>query len=329
MLVSRAIAQDNQGLRHHRNATLGTAYITHPDCRRHDTGEGHPENARRLSAIEDQFVASGLFDVLSHVDAPEVTEVQLLRVHTRQHLETIDSMAPANGYARLDPDTVIGPDSLMAARRAAGAVVAAVDLVVSGKMESAFCGVRPPGHHAETGRAMGFCLYNNIAVGAAHALAEHGLKRVAIVDFDVHQGNGTEEVFKDDDRVLFCSTFQHPFFPYTPYLDNATNRVNVALEATAKSAEFRAAVTDHWLPALKKFQPEMLFVSAGFDAHLDDDMSNVSLIDDDFRWVTEQIVAVAANSASGRIVSALEGGYELGSLARCVETHVRVLMGLH
>jgi acetoin utilization deacetylase AcuC-like enzyme len=175
---------------------------------------------------------------------------------------------------------------------------------------------------------MGFCLYNNIAVAAAHALEQHGLKKVAIVDFDVHQGNGTEQIFKDDDRVLFCSTFQHPFYPFVPPLPNSANRVNVPLDATAKSAEFRAGVSDRWLPALAKFQPEMVLVSAGFDAHHDDDMSYVSLTDADFRWVMEQIVAVAANTASGRIVSTLEGGYELHSLARCVETHIRVLMGL-
>jgi len=237
-------------------------------------------------------------------------------------------MAPESGYARLDPDTVISPDTLQAARRAAGAVVAAVDLVINGEMESAFCGVRPPGHHAESNRAMGFCLYNNIAVGAAHALQEHGLRKVAIVDFDVHHGNGTEDIFKEDDRVLFCSTFQHPFFPFTPLLESAANRVNVPLEATAGSVEFRVAVTDFWLPALEKFQPELVLVSAGFDAHRDDDMSQVSLTDADFRWVTEQIMRVAGDSASGRIVSVLEGGYELNSLARCVETHVRVLMGL-
>jgi len=175
---------------------------------------------------------------------------------------------------------------------------------------------------------MGFCLYNNIAVGAAHALEAHGLSRVAIVDFDVHHGNGTEEIFKDDMRTLFCSTFEHPFFPFTPLLENAPNRVNVPLDATAKSEEFRTAVSTHWLPALKRFQPEMVFVSAGFDAHRDDDMSHVSLTDDDFRWVSEQIVEVAEASASGRIISALEGGYELNSLARCVESHVRVVMGL-
>jgi len=305
-----------------------TAYISHRDCHLHDTGEGHPENARRLSAIEDQFVSSGLFDVLRYYDAPDVTPDQLFRVHSAEHLETIASMMPEKGYARLDPDTVIAPDSLKAARRAAGAVVAAVDLVMSGEMDDAFCCVRPPGHHAESDRAIGFCLYNNIAVGAAHALEAHGLKRVAIVDFDVHQGNGTEEIFMNEERVLFCSTFQHPFFPYTPLFENAANRINVPLEATAKSAEFRDAVTDHWLPALERFQPEMVFVSAGFDAHRDDDMSYVSLSDADFRWVSEQIAEVAEASASRRIISVLEGGYDTPSLARCVEAHVRVLMGL-
>ncbi len=308
---------------------MHTAYISHADCRKHDTGAGHPENSRRLTAIEDRFIETGLFDVLNHVDAPIVSREQLLRVHTRRHIETVESMSPTTGYANLDPDTVISRDSLAAAHRAAGATVAAVDRVISGEVSSAFCGVRPPGHHAESSRAMGFCLYNNIAVGAAHALQEHGLQRVAIVDFDVHHGNGTEDIFKDDGRVLFCSTFQHPFYPFTPLLEEAANRVNVPLEATATGSEFRAAVVEHWLPALEKFRPEMIFVSAGFDAHVADDMSNVSLTDADFRWVTEQIVDVAAKSASGRIVSALEGGYELTSLARCVEQHVRILMGLH
>lgn len=307
---------------------MSTAYISHPECHKHDTGEGHPENSRRLSAIEDQFVSTGLADFLRFFDAPNVTESQLLRVHTQGHLASIESMLPQSGYARLDPDTVICPDSLKAARRAAGAAAMAVDLVTSGEMDSAFCGVRPPGHHAERNRAMGFCLYNNIAVGAAHALEQHGLEKVAIVDFDVHHGNGTEDIFRDDQRVLFCSTFQHPFFPFTPLLEDAPNRVSVPLDAAAKSAEFRAAVTDRWLPALEKFRPEMIFVSAGFDAHVDDDMSYVSLTDADFRWVTERIVEVAEKTASGRIVSVLEGGYELNSLARCVETHIRVLMGL-
>ena len=282
-----------------------------------------------MYAIEDQFIASGLDAVLRYVDAPLASDEQLLRVHSRNHVEAIRAAIPESGYARLDPDTVVSPKSLLAAYRAAGSVVAAVDLVMGGEMESAFCGVRPPGHHAESSRAMGFCLFNNIAVGAAHALEAYGLERVAIVDFDVHHGNGTEDIFQDESRVLFCSTFQHPFFPFTQLLENAPNRISVPLDATAKSDEFRAAVTDHWLPALEAFQPELVFVSAGFDAHRDDDMSYVSLTDADFKWVSERIVEIANQSASGRVVSVLEGGYELKSLARCVDAHVRVLMGLH
>ena len=307
---------------------MRTAYITHPDCRRHDTGPGHPENAQRLYAIEDQFVTSGLDNVLRYIDAPLVTEEQLLRAHPQEYVDAIRAAIPESGYARMDPDTVASPKSLDAAYRAAGSVVAAVDLVMSGEMDSAFCGVRPPGHHAERNQSMGFCLFGNIAVGAAHALEAHGLERVAIVDFDVHHGNGTEDIFKDEDRVLFCSTFEHPFYPYTPLLENTANRISVPLEATAKSDDFRAAVTEHWLPALEAFEPEIVFVSAGFDAHRDDEMSHVSLTDADFKWVSERIVEVANQSASGRMISVLEGGYELKSLARCVDAHIRVLMGL-
>lgn len=274
-------------------------------------------------------MGSGLGDVLRHYEAAEVTTEQLLRVHTEEHLDIVRAALPVDGYARLDPDTVVSPGSLLAAHRAAGAVVQAVDLVVGGEVESAFCNVRPPGHHAESDCAMGFCLFNNIAVGAAHAMAAHGLKKIAIVDFDVHHGNGTEEIFDGDERVLFCSSFQHPFFPFTPLLPNSANRISVPLDATAGSDEFRAAVTDYWLPALHAFEPEMIFVSAGFDAHIADDMSYVRLTDDDYRWVSEQIVEVAAASAANRIVSVLEGGYDLDSLARCVELHLRVLMGLH
>jgi len=235
---------------------------------------------------------------------------------------------PQKGYTRLDQDTVISPGSLLAARRAAGAVVAAVDLVMDGTLNNAFCGVRPPGHHAERGRVLGFCLYNNLAVGAAHALEVHGLERIAILDFDVHQGNGTEDIFIGDDRVLYCSIFEHPFFPFTIPPENSEQVISIPLEATARSAEFRLAVFDHWLPALERFKPQMIFVSAGFDAHQDDEMSHVSLTDGDFRWVAEEIVKVAERHASNRVISVLEGGYEIHSLARCVETHVRVLMGL-
>lgn len=307
---------------------MRTAYITHPACQQHDTGAAHPESASRLYAIEDQFIATGLRDALRYVDAPEVTAEQLLRVHSVEHIETVAAAIPDSGYARLDPDTVVCPHSLAAAYRAAGAVVAAVDLVMADEVDTAFCAVRPPGHHAESNRAMGFCLFNNIAIGAAHALEAHGLDKVAILDFDVHQGNGTEEIFGNDERVLFCSTFQHPFYPFTPVPPNNDNRVNVTLEATATGNEFRAAVSEHWLPAIERFEPAMIFVSAGFDAHVDDEMSHVSLTDADYRWVAGQIVDAASGSAAGRIVSTLEGGYDTRSLARCVEAHVRVLMGI-
>ena len=307
---------------------MPTAFFSHPVCMQHDTGADHPECAARLAAISDRLLASRLGDVLMNFDAPEATREQLLQVHDAAYIDALFAKAPSNGLRRIDPDTVIGPHSLDAALRAAGSLIAATDVVLAGPADNAFCAVRPPGHHAEHDKSMGFCLFNNIAVGAAHALEQHGLSRVAILDFDVHHGNGTEDIFQDDDRVLFCSTFEHPFYPFTPLLPDADNRVSVPLDARARSEEFRTAVTERWLPALAKFEPEMIFVSAGFDAHVADDMSHVSLTDDDFRWVSERIVEVANATASGRIVSALEGGYELHSLARCVETHIRVLAGL-
>ena len=308
---------------------MQTAYLSHRACLDHNTGDDHPECRRRLMAIEDRLVETGLHDLLFHKDAPQATRDQLLRVHTPAHIDLVERTAHVGKTTRLDPDTVVGPESATAARHAAGAAIAAVDLVIGDRFDTAFCAVRPPGHHAERNRAMGFCLFNNIAVGAAHALEEYSLKRVAIVDFDVHHGNGTEDIFQDDERVLFCSTFQHPFYPFTPLLPDAPNRVSVPLEPTAASAEFRAAVTERWLPALEAFAPEAVFVSAGFDAHVADEMSHVRLTDADYRWITQVIATVAARSASNRIVSALEGGYEFHSLARCVEQHLRVLMGLH
>jgi acetoin utilization deacetylase AcuC-like enzyme len=308
---------------------LPTAYISHPDCLGHDTGIGHPERAGRLGVIEDRLLSSRLLDFLRQFDAPEVSDEQLRRVHAPQYIERIKTLIPAHGHTHLDPDTVVSPASLKAARRAAGAVVLAVDLLMRDEANRAICAVRPPGHHAERAKAMGFCIFNNVAVGAAHALETHGLNRVAILDFDVHQGNGTEQMFRADERVMFCSTFQHPFYPHTPLRADTARMISIPLPATAKSAEFRAAVVDSWLPALEGFAPEMIFVSAGFDAHMDDDMSGVALGDADYRWVTEKIVAIAQRHASGRIVSVLEGGYELDSLARCMETHIRVLMGLH
>jgi len=307
---------------------LPTAFLSHPECALHNPGADHPERPARLSAISDRLLASGLGNILVNLDAPEVALEDLLRVHDAAYVDALYAKAPLTGLQRIDPDTVIGPRSLDAARRAAGAVVAAVDLVASGEVDNAFCSVRPPGHHAERNESMGFCLFNNVAIGATHALATHGYTRVAILDFDVHHGNGTEDILDADERVLFCSTFQHPFYPFTPLRENTDRRVSVPLDAGSDGAVFRSAVEEHWLPALASFEPEFVFVSAGFDAHVADDMSHVNLIDDDYRWVTEQIMDVARTSAGGPIISVLEGGYALHSLARCVETHLRVLSGV-
>lgn len=307
---------------------MQTAYISHPLCSKHDMGAHHPECPARIHAIEDQLIASGLFVYLQHHDALEATREQLLRVHDADYLDYIASIAPQHGMVQLDGDTAMNTYSYHAALRAAGAVVMAVDLVMEGKVENAFCNIRPPGHHAERGRAMGFCLFNNVAVGAAHALAHHGLKRVAIADFDVHHGNGTENIFRDDPRVMLCSTFQHPFYPYVGADSGNDHIINVPLPAGTDGAEFRAAVTQHWLPALERFQPEFLFFSAGFDAHRDDDMAMLRLTEPDYAWVTQQIKLIADKYAHGRIVSALEGGYELHVLGRSAQAHIKVLSGL-
>ncbi|MEL0585221.1 MAG: histone deacetylase family protein [Candidatus Thiodiazotropha sp. (ex. Lucinoma kazani)] len=308
---------------------MKTAYITHPDCLLHDTGVGHPENAARLQAIDDRLMAAQLYDFLRHYDAPEVTREQLLRCHDAAYLDQVEKLMPETGHAHLDPDTVVSPESLQAAKRAAGAVVKAVDLIMNEDLLNAFCSVRPPGHHAERMRTMGFCVYGNASIGAAHAMEVYGLDRVAILDFDVHHGNGSEDIFRDDKRAIVCSTFQHPFYPYTDIEESPDHIVCAPLKATAKSTEFREAVTANWLPALNHFKPQMFFVSAGFDAHIEDDMSGVSLTEADYRWVTEQIRDLADKYAEGRIVSVLEGGYESFALARSVETHIRVLMDLH
>jgi len=306
-----------------------TAFISHPACFEHDTGQDHPESATRLWAIQDHLIACGLLDVLKHYSAPLITDEQLAYAHTEKHIKNIEAAIPSDGYAYLDPDTVVSPASLDAAKRSAGAGIKAVDLVMSKECDNAFCAVRPPGHHAESNRAMGFCLFSNVALAAYHAMNQYGLKRVAIVDFDVHQGNGTEEIVNEDDRVLFCSTFQHPFYPFSTMYHNGLHNVSIPLSVGDSSDAFRMAVEQEWLPALKKFEPEMIFISAGFDAHRDDDLAHIQLVDNDFRWVTEQVVAIANQFANGRIVSMLEGGYEVNSLARSVEQHLRVLMQQH
>jgi acetoin utilization deacetylase AcuC-like enzyme len=307
---------------------MQTAYISHPLCLKHDMGAHHPESPARIHAIEDQLIASGLLDHLQRHDAPEATREQLLRVHDADYLDLIESSAPQQGVVQLDGDTAMNPFSYRAALRAAGAVVLGVDLVMAGKAENAFCNIRPPGHHAERGRAMGFCIFNNIAVGAAHALAQHGLRRVAIADFDVHHGNGTENIFHDEPRVMLCSTFQHPFYPYCGAGSGNDHIINVPLAAGSGGREFRAAVTQHWLPALERFQPELLLISAGFDAHRDDDMAMLGLVEADYAWVSLELKRIAAQYAQGRIVSVLEGGYDLPALGRSALAHLKVLSGL-
>lgn len=307
---------------------MQTAYITHPLCLRHDMGAQHPECPVRIHAVEDQLIASGLFGYLQHHEASEVTREQLLRVHDAAYLDAIAATAPQEGMVSLDGDTTMNPFTYPAALRAAGAVVMAVDLVMAGKVENAFCNIRPPGHHAERAQAMGFCIFNNVAIGAAHALAAHGLHRVAIADFDVHHGNGTENIFHDDPRVMLCSTFQHPFYPYCGADSGNDHIINVPLQAGTSGAEFRTAVSEHWLPALERFQPEFLFISAGFDAHRDDDMASMRLVEADYAWVTEELKRIAAKYAQSRIVSVLEGGYELHALGRSATAHIKVLSGL-
>jgi acetoin utilization deacetylase AcuC-like enzyme len=306
---------------------MATAFIGHADCMKHDMGAYHPECPARLAAIDDQLISSGITGYLQHHQAPLATAEQLARVHPREYIEAIRAAAPQRGIVHLDPDTAMSPGTWDAALRAAGAAVLATDLVVGGQAESAFCSVRPPGHHATRTRAMGFCIFNNVAVAALHALERHGLERVAIIDFDVHHGNGTEDIFSDDERALMVSTFQHPFYPYSGADDPAPNMVNVPLPAGAGSQAFRDAVESRWVPALDDFEPQLVLFSAGFDAHVEDDMAMLRLVDQDYAWVTQQVKRVADRHAGGRIVSVLEGGYALSALGRSVVQHLRVLGG--
>ena len=300
--------------------------ISHPACALHEMGSHHPECPARLDAIRNQLLASGLDLVLEHVDAPAATHEQLCRAHDPEYVAHVFARAPAEGQAWLDPDTSMNPHSLSAALHAAGAVVHGVDRVMTSRNHAAFCSVRPPGHHAERARALGFCIFNNVAVGAEHALAAHRLERVAIVDFDVHHGNGTEDIFRDRAEVLFCSTFQHPFYPFTGDDADAKQIVNVPLPAGTDGRAFRDAVTAHWLPRLDAFRPELILVSAGFDAHVEDDMASLRLVEADYAWVTEAIREIADRHAGGRIVSTLEGGYALSALGRSVVAHLKVLL---
>lgn len=305
-------------------------YLTHPDCLKHTMGFSHPERPDRMRSIDKALRADGIFSSIREVCPAEVSRVALERVHDKRYLDQIDLCAPSvdEDDVMLDGDTSMNPFSLRAARLAAGAGVQAVDTIIRGEARAAFCNVRPPGHHAEHHRAMGFCIFNNIAVAAAHALSVHKLTRVAIIDFDVHHGNGTEDIFKNDTRVMLLSSFQHPFYPGSSLKPLGTNPhiIKSPLSWGAGSAEFRSIVNDVWLPRLKDFTPEFIFFSAGFDAHKDDSMSGINLVDEDYAYVTRAVCDTALRSSQGRVVSMLEGGYELNSLARSAVAHVRELV---
>jgi acetoin utilization deacetylase AcuC-like enzyme len=312
---------------------MTTAFFSHADCRRHDMGPGHPESPARLDAIEDHFLATGLADVLvRHDDAPPARPEDLAHAHASNYLSELDEtfarVADEGVLVSVDPDTAACPHTRRAALRAAGAAVAATDLVLDGHAENAFCAIRPPGHHATRDAAMGFCFYNNVAIAARHALDVRGLKRVAIVDFDVHHGNGTEDIIANDERVLMVSFFQDQLYPFSGNVPLGDNMLNVPVPAYTKGGEVREIVEYQWLPLLEKFKPEMIFVSAGFDAHRDDDLGRMGLVEADYEWITAQLLAVARRHAQGRIVSCLEGGYNLGALARSAAAHVRVLAGV-
>ncbi len=307
---------------------MATGFISHPLCRQHVMGGSHPERPERLAAIQDRLMAAGIWPLLRHIEATPATRAQLARVHPAHYIDDLERAGPDDGLVALDPDTWMNPYSFEASLVAAGAVIQATELVMAGELENAFCAVRPPGHHAERERACGFCFFNNVACAAMHALDELGLERVAVADFDVHHGNGTEHAFQGDGRVLVCSSFQHPFYPFTPLNTRDRNIVSSPLRAGAGSAEFQAAVSQQWLPALEAFEPQMIFISAGFDAHKADPLAQLRLTEDDYIWVTQQLMDVAQRFAGGRIVSTLEGGYDLSALGRSATAHIKTLAQL-
>ncbi len=305
---------------------MSTAYLTHLDCLQHDMGTGHPEQPDRLKAIQQTLQTTGLWQQLLQITPPQASDAQLARVHSKAYIAQIQHTAPAQGLAYLDADTAMNPYSLSAALFAAGAVVQAVDCVIQKTADNAFCAIRPPGHHALPDRAMGFCIFNNVAVGAAHALMEHGLKRIAIVDFDVHHGNGTEAIFHNDPRVMLCSSFRHPYYPYSGADSANPHIIPMPLPAGSGSDACRQVWRDIGLPALERFQPEMILISAGFDAHHDDPLGGLNWKTEDYAWLTQEVLQIAYNHAQGRLVSTLEGGYDLDALGASAAAHIQALL---
>jgi acetoin utilization deacetylase AcuC-like enzyme len=311
---------------------MTTAFYSHAESRAHDMGRGHPECPQRLDAIHDHLIATGLAAALDQREAPLGSLEDIERAHSTSFVTEMQAalapLATSGEHLALDPDTSAGPGTWNAVLRGVGAAVAATDAVIDGAVSNAFCAVRPPGHHATRGQAMGFCFFNNVAVAARHALDTRGLERVAIIDFDVHHGNGTEDIVANDPRILMASFFQHPLYPYSGAVPKGTNMVNVPIDPYSRGDVVRAAIDAMWMPRLEEFKPQMLFVSAGFDAHRDDELGQLGLVEADYTWITRRLLEVAERHAQGRIVSCLEGGYNLGALARSVAAHLRVLAGL-
>ena len=305
---------------------MTAALITHPACALHEHGSPyHVEMPERLDAIQTCFDEAGMDAMTTPYLSPQATREQLVRAHHPDYVETVFLLSPATGYVDLDSDTRMNCYSLTAALHAAGAAVMAVDTVMAATHRRAFCLVRPPGHHAGHYQAAGFCIFNNVAVGAAHALAVYGLERVAIVDFDVHHGDGTENIFQQEPRVLFCSSFQHPYYPGTGADTNSPGKLNQPMPKGTDAQTWREAVSTHWLPALREFRPQLVMISAGFDSHAEDEMGNFQLQDEDYAWITAELCKIAADFAEGRVVSCLEGGYTLLPLGRAATAHIRVL----
>lgn len=308
---------------------MTTMLITHMDCLWHDTGPSHPERPDRLRAVRHALNEDDFPDLLRE-EAPLATNEQIALAHPRDHVDAMFEAIPQEGRRHLDGDTVVSPGSNEASRRAAGAVIAAVDAVFGGTAKNAFCAVRPPGHHAEPRQPMGFCLFNNVVVGAQHARAAHGIRRVAVIDFDVHHGNGTEALFRDDPDLFYGSTHQWPLYPGTGERTEtgvAKNICNAPLPPNAGSKEFRFAMTERVLPALAAFRPELLIISAGFDAHENDPLAHLNFTDDDYAWATKELMRIADECCDGRVVSVLEGGYDLDALQSASVAHVRGLQG--
>jgi len=306
---------------------MTTAYISHPDFMKHEMGRHHPECPERIQAIEDQLIQSRLDGHLKRIDPPLATEADITRVHSEDHLAFIKSKAPTSGYVMIDGDTIMNTATWNVSLRAAGAAIAAVDAVMKGEVNNAFCAIRPPGHHAEPHRSMGFCVFNTIAIATRYALEQYDLDRVAVIDFDVHHGNGTEAAFIDDPHVLMCSFFQHPFYPYSG-LEGGDNMVNIPLPASTSGKVVREMISKIWIPRLQEFKPQLIMISAGFDAHREDDLGQMGLVEDDYVWITQQLMNVANQTCEGKIVSCLEGGYNLSALGRSVVAHLKTLAEL-